>query len=134
MVFGERAGICALSTRKILRIIACGQGRLALSGVEGTNLIYLILGEISGSKGGYQELEKLVMKAPPSVRREVEAPLRKIMNTLEALGFAPEALTASLRDKKELKKTVSELDKLLSHTLDLALVSLQETASDKGKA
>lgn len=125
----------ALYKQRILRVIKLAdKGDWRSVGVEGTNLIYLVLGEISGSRGGYQELEKLVMKAPPSVRREVEAPLRKIMNTLEALGFAPEALTASLRGKKELKKTVSELDNLLSHTLDLALVSLQETASDKGKA
>ena len=43
-------------------------------GTEMTNTVYFVLGAITGEGGANVELAKLLLKAPPSVRRELAAP------------------------------------------------------------
>ncbi len=47
-----------------------GAKKIRELGVEATNLSAFVLGEISGQGGANLETEKLLEKAPPSVRRE----------------------------------------------------------------
>ncbi|MCB0362808.1 MAG: BatD family protein, partial [Bdellovibrionales bacterium] len=110
--------------QKVQRLAEKGEWRLV--GVEGINTVYFVLGEVTGVGGGSQELEQLILKAPPSVRREVEGPLRKIMLAFEALGFAPEELVGALKEKSELKRLAKELNDLLSRSLDLAVSSVSD--------
>ena len=99
-------------------------------GVEGTNLVYFVLGEVSGVGGSGHELEVLLLQAPPSVRREMEEPLRKLMSTLEALGFAPEEMVGLLKTKKELKKVAAAVNGILSQTLSLSVSSSEEEKAE----
>lgn len=89
-------------------------------GTQGTNLIYFTLGEISGLGGASQELEKLLLKSPPSVRRELGEGLKKQLNYFETLSFAPEEAIGSLKEKKTLKAKVKEVEKMLVKAVTLA--------------
>lgn len=88
-------------------------------GVELTNLVYHVLGELSGEGGANLELEKLFRKAPPSLRREIEAPLSQQMRLVEVLSFAPEAVVGPLKTKKEMRKLVSSVEKLLNRAIKM---------------
>lgn len=110
--------IYRVRAQKLNKMVDKGEWRMV--GVEGINLVYFVLGEVSEGRSGSEELDKLILKVPPSVRREVEAPLRQTMSVLEALGFAPEELVGSLKEKKELVKLVKKLDGILHRTLNLA--------------
>jgi hypothetical protein len=98
-------------------------------GIESTNLVYFLLGEISGEGGASSEIDKLLMKASPSVRRQVGESLKKLMHQFEALGFAPESVVGDLKNKKNLKKSVDELEKVISKALKLGLGQDLEVSS-----
>ncbi len=100
---------------KIKGLIAKGAWREV--GVNGTNLIYFVLGEISGSGGAGKELSQLLEQSPPSVRRELGEPVRQILQKLELLSFAPENLVGDLKEKTKLKSLVQQLET----TVDMAL-------------
>ncbi|MCC7404869.1 MAG: protein BatD [Bdellovibrionales bacterium] len=125
------AKVVSLRSDKIAKWADKGDWRMV--GVEGTNLVYYVLGEVSGLGGGAQELEKLLLKVPPSVRREMEEPLRKLMSTLEALGFAPEAMIGSLKEKSKLKETAGRIRDVLSKTLSLSEAPQTETDGQRKK-
>lgn len=86
-------------------------------GVQGTNLVYFVLGEISGLGGAGQELGKLLEQSPPSVRRELGEPIKQLLQKLELLSFAPENLVGALREKAQMKTLIQSLEK----TVDTAL-------------
>lgn len=90
-------------------------------GVEVMNTFYFLLGEISGQGGASQEIEKLMLKVPPSVRREVGENLLKSLKKFEILSFAPEAAVGTLKSKEELKKNITEMEKLLLKAVSLGL-------------
>ena len=90
-------------------------------GVEVMNTFYYLLGEISGQGGANQEIEKLMLKVPPSVRRGVGDELLKNLKKFEVLSFAPEAAVGSLKDKSELKKNLMEMEKVLFKAVSLGL-------------
>jgi len=78
-------------------------------GIQATNTIYYTLGDISGEGGANEEFDKVLAKVAPSVRREIEVPLRKLVDYFGVLGFGPKAYMESLGDTKNLKKNVEEL-------------------------
>ena len=82
-------------------------------GVEATNLIGTVLGEVAGLGGAAFEFDKLVEKSPPSFKRDVAPQIKTLMAKLEAVGFAPEGVVGSLRQKSELKKLLADVEKLL---------------------
>lgn len=90
-------------------------------GVEVMNTFYFLIGEISGQGGANQEIEKLILKVPPSVRREVGEELLKFLKIFEVLSFAPEAAVGALKEKSHLKKNVSEMEKVLLKAVSLGL-------------
>lgn len=101
-------------------------------GVETTNTVYFILGEISGQGGANVELEKLMMQAPPSVRRELGEPVLKMMDPFQALSFAPDEMVKKLTDPERIKKLVAEMQALLEKAVSLGLNAERDDAFEKG--
>jgi hypothetical protein len=95
-------------------------------GTEMTNAAYFVLGEISGEGGANVELSKLLLKAPPSVRRELGAPIEKQLEVFQVLSFAPDHLVGTLKDPAQLKKSVSEMAKLLDRAVALGAAHAEE--------
>lgn len=99
-------------------------------GVEMTNATYFVLGEISGQGGANVEFEKLMLKAPPSVRRELAEPFAKQMETFQVLSFAPEAvLEGFVKDPSQVKKAIKEMEALLEKAVQLGVSSGQSDES-----
>ncbi len=92
------------------------KGEMRNAAVRTTNLVYLILGELSGLGGASREMSILLEKSPPSYRREVGESLSKAMRRLEILAFAPTELSGTnVNDQKAL---LSEVEKLLRKSLE----------------
>lgn len=85
-------------------------------GVELTNILYQALGELSGHGGAVSNIDTLFATCPVSFRKNEEANLRKIMEKLEVLSFAPESVVGNLKDPKELSSLWTEVEKLLSRS------------------
>ena len=81
-------------------------------GVEGTNLIYFILGEISGQGGAHLKIDELLNKTSPSLRNKIKNPIKDIMKKFELLSFAPQELIGTISEKSELIKLISDLEKM----------------------
>ena len=81
---------------------ALKKGELREVGVQMVNASYLALGGVTGDGGAHQEIGKLLLKVPPSLRREVGEELEKLMDFFQIIGFAPEEMIEKFKDKKEL--------------------------------
>lgn len=92
-------------------------------GVEMTNTVYFVLGAVSGEGGANVELEKLLLKAPPSVRREIAEPLTKQMETFQILTFAPDEVVGRLKEREQLKKAVQQMQELMEKAVALGVSS-----------
>lgn len=105
-------------------------------GVEMTNALYFVLGEISGEGGASTELDKLLAKAPPSVRRELAGPIAKQMDVFQVLSFAPESVVGDLKNPDRLKISVSEMTKLMEKAINLGLASggLEQSSGQSGES
>ena len=88
-------------------------------GIEVTNTVYEVLGDVSGEGGANEELNKILKKTAPSVRREIEAPLSKLMDYFGILGFGPKSFIEKIDDNKEVKLKVKEMEKLLFRAISL---------------
>ncbi len=88
-------------------------------GQEIINTIYFVLGEITGLGGASYEMERMLAEAPPSIRSELAEPLKKLLNEAEILGFAPEAAVGPRKDKANLKRLITEMEKVLSRGISL---------------
>lgn len=125
--WGERKADLQRRLRARLRRV---DGRVAAGdwrgvGVEMTNAVYFVLGEISGEGGANAEFDKLMKKAPPSVRRELAGPLAKQMDVFQVLSFAPENVVGDLRKPERLRAAVSEMAQLMEQAVNLGLASGQ---------
>jgi hypothetical protein len=118
-----------LRMRKLDSLISKGDWRSV--GVEGTNTVYFILGEVSGQGGANVELDKLLLKAPPSVRRELEESVYKLMEKFQILSFAPEAIIGPLREPAQLKQAVADLQKLMERAIALGAESNSDAETSK---
>ncbi|MBX7231813.1 MAG: BatD family protein [Bdellovibrionales bacterium] len=88
-------------------------------GADSTNLVYLILGEISGQGGANQELDKILLATPPSLRRELAQPLSELLKSFELLSFAPEEMVGNLKNTENLAKLIKQLESVLIRALKL---------------
>ena len=61
----------------------------------------------------------MLMEVPPSVRKEVEEPLKQVMNYFEVIGFAPDEISNQLKNKKTAKENLAQLEKVLSKAVRL---------------
>lgn len=114
--------------RRVDKKVASGDWRGV--GTEMTNIVYFVLGEISGQGGASVELEKLLMKAPPSVRRELAEPLQKQVEIFQTLSFAPESVVGRYKEPQELKKAVNEMTQLMERAVALGLSFEQSGESE----
>ncbi len=96
------------------------KGHLRKMGIEATNTVYLVLGHLSGEGGASEELDKLLAKTPPSVRREIESPLTKLVDYFGVLGFGPASYVDEFKDQKGLKSKIAELKGLLLKACQLS--------------
>jgi hypothetical protein len=97
-------------------------------GAELMNVFYYLLGEATGQGGAVQEVDRLLDQAPPSVRRELGANIKKSFDQYQILCFAPEELVKSYSNPEKLKTLVKE-SRDLSGKLISALMS--ETGEEK---
>ncbi|MBY0315518.1 MAG: BatD family protein [Bdellovibrionales bacterium] len=86
-------------------------------GVESVNLVYYVLGELSGLGGANVHIDKLLDHCPPSVRRNLSEPLKKSLEHFYLLGFGPEEAQPKNIDAKELRAEVKKLESLLNKSL-----------------
>lgn len=114
-----RPGANKKDLRKILKDriaklnAAASAGDFRKVGIDGTNVFYFILGEVSGLGGSSFEFDKVLLNAPPSVRRDLGEKLKNTLSELEVLGFAPEEVLASRKEKQSLVTLVQRLEGLL---------------------
>jgi len=90
------------------------------AGSEVSNLIYFVIGEIAGEKGGSQEFQRLLEQLPPSVRRAVGADLQRQCELFQVIGFAPEELVGKMKEPAQLKKEFSSVVKTLTQAISLS--------------
>lgn len=89
-------------------------------GVEMTNAAYYLLGQLSDQGGANLELERLLEKTPPSLRRELAEPIAKLLAQCEALSFAPEAMISGMTEKVKLQQLIAEFEKVLACAIELS--------------
>jgi hypothetical protein len=89
-------------------------------GVELTNSIYYILGQISEQGGANLELYLLLEHTPPSLREELSVKIQKLISQCEALSFAPEKMIGDLSEKPKLQNLIREFESVMSRASDLA--------------
>ncbi len=100
---------------------AVSKGDTRQVGALVTNAVYFVLGEVSRQGGAHVELEKLLLKSPPSVRRELGEPVLKLMESFQAMGFAPEQALGELRDKSVQKDLVKKMESVLLNAVQLGI-------------
>lgn len=96
------------------------------TGIEATNLAYYVLGEISGQGGANLQVEKLLEKAPPSVRRNIGEDLRKVMDKFYLLGFGPDEAVKQAAQVDLVKEDIKTLEKLLQKAIELSGTGMKE--------
>ena len=89
-------------------------------GREATNTVYWALGAASGQGGANVQIEKLLMRAPPSVRRELGDEIAKAMEKFQALAFAPEGAVGALKEQAALAALLKSTEELLLRAVALA--------------
>jgi hypothetical protein len=99
------------------------------TGVELTNLIYLILGQITEQGGANLEFQKLMDAASPSLRRELTGPLRAVLDRAEQLSFAPEKVLGDAKNKADLNKLRQDTEKVLMKAIALSARANSEVPS-----
>jgi hypothetical protein len=89
------------------------------TGTEMTNLIYHVLGVITGQGGAHLEIGRLLDQAPPSLRRELGADLSHWIDVFQIMSFAPESVVGKLKDKAEMKKNTDQAAAVLIKAVKL---------------
>ena len=89
--------------------------------VETTNAVYFILGQLSDEGGATQEIEKLLLLIPPSVRTELGSELHKLIEKLQMLSFAPDSVIGTLKEPAQVKKLIAEIEKVLEKAVSLSV-------------
>jgi hypothetical protein len=110
--------ILARRSKNVRDLAAKGEYRRV--GVEMTNAAYYLLGQLSDQGGANLELERLLEKTPPSLRRELAEPIAKLLAQCEALSFAPESMIAGMTEKSKLQGLISEFEKILARAIELS--------------
>jgi hypothetical protein len=89
-------------------------------GIEAINLSYFVLGDISGQGGANLEVEKLLEKSSPSVRREIGVELKKTMEKFYLLGFGPDIAVQAAIKEGTIKDDIKRLENLLRKAIELS--------------
>jgi hypothetical protein len=102
--------------KKVAKAQKSGDWRQA--GVEMTNVIYTVLGAISGEGGASKELRLLLEKAPPSLRRDLGEQLGQTVDLFQFLTFAPEEAVGARKEPAALAEEISKAEALLLKAID----------------
>ena len=89
-------------------------------GIEVTNTVYHVLGEVSGQGGANMELGKILAKTAPSIRREIEEPLKKHMEYFGMLGFGPKKILKDAKVTGQVNKQVKGIEDLMYKAVRLS--------------
>jgi len=95
-------------------------------GTEMTNLIYHVLGEITGQGGAHLELSRLLDQAPPSLRRELGSQLAHWIDVFQIMSFAPENVVGKFKEKSEMKKNSEQAYEILLKAVKLGEDKISE--------
>lgn len=86
--------------------------------VQMINLFAEILGDLSGQGGSHREIEKMLELGPPSLRRLYGEEILRQLQDFQSLSFAPEEMLKTGKTPAELKKRITEAQKLLKSLID----------------
>lgn len=117
----KRANLAAVLKRRLKTVrefAASGDWRKV--GVELTNTLYYVLGQISEQGGANVDLERLLQSTPPSLRHELSEKIMKLVERCEALSFAPEKLVGDLIEKPKLNALIDDFESVMNRMLELA--------------
>jgi hypothetical protein len=92
-------------------------------GVEATNLVNFVLGDVIGEGGADVHIDRLLDKLPPSVRKEMAADLKPMMNRFYVLGFGPDEAVQQTVAKDDFSKDIQLLDKLMLKAIEMSSLS-----------
>ena len=101
---------------KVNKILKSSDYKIAAT--QTLNMIYAIFGEAIGKRGGEAEMSKLLEEAPPSINHQFGAELKKIVEDIQLICFAPDKAISEGKAESELKLTVDRVDKLLRKIID----------------
>jgi len=84
-------------------------------GAEVTNILYLVLGELSGNQGGTQEFHRLLEQILPSLRAEYGKSLTQHFEFFQTLSFAPEEMLGNYKDDALIAENVQQMKAVIAH-------------------
>lgn len=87
-------------------------------GAEMTNIFNLVLGSISGQEAAGLELDRMLERIPPSLRREYGEALKKQYEVFQVMSFAPENMLGSYKEPQVVQKEVDAAKSLLQKLIN----------------
>ena len=96
-----------------------------------TNIFYQVLGEVSGLGGASLEIDLILEKGPPSIRRELGAEIKKRIELLQTIAFAPEGLVKEWNSPEKQLELCSTSKAILERAI--ALSSSEEIEAEPAK-
>lgn len=87
-------------------------------GAEMMNIFNLVLGSISGQEASGLELDRMLERIPPSLRREHGESLRKQFEVFQFMSFAPENILGGYKDAGTVQKEVEAAKGLLQKLIN----------------
>ncbi len=96
------------------------KNRMDLASAEVINAIYYILSRLVDQGEFSKDLSTLLEQLPPSIRDEVSESIRKELEILQTVAFAPEAAWKSINKTTEFRKHSDQAFDLLEKTLRLS--------------
>ncbi len=85
-------------------------------GVESTNLIYLLLSQMSHQSIGQGDWSQMIQQVPQNYRDRFEEPLQKLFDYFQIVGFAPDEVKKQILSQRPLGDAIAELKKT-SHSI-----------------
>lgn len=82
-------------------------------GVEMGNLFQVVLGEAAGQSGASEEVERVLERVSPSLRRDLGDEIRRKVDFFQVLGYAPEEASRDIRAPERVRSEVDETRRLV---------------------
>lgn len=87
-------------------------------GAEMMNIFNLVLGNISSQEAAGLDLENMLGRIPPSLRREYGEAITKKYEIFQVMSFAPENMLGTYKESSTVQKQVSEAKDLLQKLIN----------------
>jgi hypothetical protein len=87
-------------------------------GAEMMNVFNLVLGAVSGQEAAGLELERMLERIPPSLRREYGEALKKQYDVFQLMSFAPEHMLGAYQQEATVRKEVDAAKALLQKLIN----------------